>query len=139
MRHFKLRLKQTGYLFFSIAFLVLWLVFMVRENKEGEYRELKYLYTHSDIEKRRCVMLPDEYDYLSFCKKYLPADATYKTAGLEDLAFVQARYMLWPARVDLNDPEFILVFKSCYITPKGYSEFARFQDKGFIIKKRKSQ
>lgn len=132
----KIKLKQIACLFFSITFLLLWVVFMIRESKKGEYRELKYLYTHNDIEKRRSIMVADEYDYLTFCKKFIPANATYKIVGLEDLAFAQARYMLWPDRIDLKNPEFILVFKSSYVIPEGYEEFMRFQDKGFVVRKR---
>jgi len=127
--------QKLVYTFFISAFLLLWAVFLFRENKRGEYAELRYLYAHNDIEKRRFVMGASEYDYLAYCKETLPANATYRIIGLEDIALVRARYMLWPARVDLDKPDFLLVFKSHYSIPQGYAEFKKFQGDGYILKR----
>lgn len=133
-----LKIKQWIYLFFCSAFLALWLVFMIRENKWGEYGELLYLYTHNDTEKRRFVMGEAQYDFLEFCQNVMPPGSTYNIVGLEDINLLRAKYMLWPARFELRNPDFILVFKSHYVAPKAYPARKTFQDKGFILIKKDS-
>lgn len=130
----KMGLKQGVFSFFILSWLVLWVVFMVRENKRGEYAELHYLYTHSDADKRRLV-IGTAYDYLIYCKGILTERATYKIEGLDDLAWLRARYLLWPAKIDLNDPQYILVFAPAYAPKRGYVEIGRFQGAGFILRK----
>ncbi len=92
---------------FSI-WLILWLVFLIKENKSGQYRMLTYLYTHDYNAKVRYVMGESLYDFLSFCKKVIPAGSTYDFSGIEDLDEVRARYFLWPLRRDSHNSDFLL-------------------------------
>lgn len=130
------KIVKGFFLFFSLAWLILWVIFMVRENKKGEYVKLGYLYTHSDAEKKRFIMGGDLYDFVDFCKKNIPSGGSYNLIGIENLDMVRARYMLWPAVMSQIEPEFILIYKSNLFIPENYELLKQFQQTGYILKRK---
>ena len=111
---------------------------MFRENKKGEHAQLRYLYSHSDTEKRRFILGRELYDFVNFCKKTIPPGESYNLLGVEDLSIVRARYILWPLVMNRVDPEFILIYKSSIAIPDNYEIFKRFLDNGTIFKKKET-
>jgi hypothetical protein len=111
---------------------------MWKENKKGEHAQLKYLYSHTDTEKRRFILGAELYDFVDFCKKIIPAGETYNFSGVEGLNMVRARYILWPAIMKQVDPEFILIYKTGAAIPDNYEVFKRFLDIGVILKKKEA-
>ncbi|MDD2679591.1 MAG: hypothetical protein PHO03_02150 [Candidatus Omnitrophica bacterium] len=93
---------------------------MLRENKKGEHAQLRYLYSHSDTEKRRYLTGEDLYDFIISCKAALPDKATYNILGLDETREVTARYLLWPARRELQGPDFLIVYGNLQFTQSGY-------------------
>ena len=79
-----------------------------------------YLYSHNDIEKRRYLTGEDLYDFLALCKASLPDKATYNILGLDETREVTVRYLLWPARRELQGPDFLIVYGNPQFTQNGY-------------------
>jgi len=139
MKFKNLLVKKNIYLLVVFLWLILWVVFLIKQNKRGEYIQLKFLYTHNDAERKRFIMGQDLYDFVDYCKEQIPAGKTYKFVGIEGLDMVRARYMLWPAIMDPFDPEFVLLYKSNEVVPGGYGVLKKVNDAEVIFKKKGSQ
>ena len=113
------------------TWVILWLFFLVREDKDGQYRMIGELYRSSDAEKTGTVYGAGFYDFLVFCRNAMPADATYEIRGFDKYSIdeVRARYFLWPMRSDTRRPDFEIVYGRGQSVPAGYRKF-KFYNKG---------
>lgn len=92
--------------------VVLWLVFLLREDKDGQYRDLKYFYTHSYDDNVGYLLGEKLYAFLESCRQNIPKGSTYELSGFEKFSIyeVRARYFLWPLRSVSADPDFKIVW-----------------------------
>ena len=108
-----------------LLWVALWLFFLAREDKDGQYGTLKALYRSPDAKKAAIVYGSDFYDFLIFCRKAMPANATYEILGFDKYSIdeVRARYYLWPAKVGTQRPDFKITYGRGNSVPAGYREF----------------
>ena len=118
------------------VWVLLWLLFLVREDKDGQYRELGYLYTHDYADKVSYLAGEDVFSFLVFCRESLPAGSTYELAGFKEFSIdkVRMRYFLWPLRGTEEDADFVIVYGESKV-PLGYKKYKQ-HDNGFIAVKR---
>ena len=126
--------------FIFFIWLVLWITFVIHENKPGQYSDLGYLYSHRDYNQRVKYVFGNElYDFLAFCKRVLPEKATYGIGGVSKFDFdeVKTRYLLWPLKVVLENPDFIIFYHPGPLPPQvnGYSLFKQYNNSGYILAK----
>lgn len=130
--------RKFIYLIFFI-WLILWVTFIIRENKQGQYSDLGYLYSHPDYNQRvKRVFGNDLYDFLVFCKGLLPQNKTYSIGGIDKLDFdeVKARYFLWPLEMVEVNPDFIIFYRrEPSGQENGYGLFRKYKDSGYILAK----
>ncbi|MBU0571246.1 MAG: hypothetical protein KJ995_04945 [Candidatus Omnitrophica bacterium] len=123
-----------------IVWTAIWLFFLVREDKDGQYRVLGDLYRSNDETKVKVVYGNDFYDFLEFCRDNIPAGATYEIYGFEKYSIdeVRARYLLFPARVDTKNPDFKIKYGGNAEVPSGYSEFKSYNKgkRGYLYLRR---
>jgi len=105
------------------VWIALWLFFLAREDKDGQYASLNYMYTHSASENARYVVGADLYDFLILCGKTMPPGSTYRLDGFGNFSIdaVRARYILWPLRSVEKDADFIAVYGRTDASYPGYS------------------
>ena len=129
-------IKKTAVFKIILAVWVgLWMFFLVREDKRGQYSDLKHLYSHGYNEKVRHIAGDQLSDILVFCRDDLPEGATYDLAGLEkfSIAEVRARYYLWPHRRTSENPDFIIIFGARGKMPDGYQEYVSLPGAGSVL------
>lgn len=134
--------KETFLKLVFTVWLVLWLFFLFREDKEGQYRSLEYLYTHSHNERVRYLMGNELYDFLNFCKKNMPEASSYELAGIENLSIdrVRARYFLWPLKNVAENADFKIVYGKDEAIDDRYEEYKKYKEIGtLLIKKDKGK
>ena len=132
-----IKIKLTKAIIFSLIFavwIVLWIVFLVRQDKDDQYSELRYLYTHGYNDKVSHIIGAQLSDLLIACGKDLPEGATYDIRGFDkfSIAEVRARYYLWPFRKTSKDPEFIIIYGGGNI-PEGYKEYRNYPGVGSVL------
>ena len=119
--------QLTKNIFIAILFVwvAIWLFFLVREDKEGQYSTLEVLYRSPSAERTEIIYGADFYEFLVFCRNAMPSDATYAILGFDKYSIdeVRARYFLWPAKVDDRHPDFKIIYGSESRVPEGYREF----------------
>ncbi len=120
------------------VWLVLWVFFLLREGKDGQYRSLGYLYTHGYDEKMRHVIGDELYDFLVFCGENMPEGATYELSGFErfSVSEVRARYFLWPLKSVGEGGDFKIVYGGGEMTSPGYALYKRYGSAGRLFKRR---
>ncbi len=124
--------------FFKIVFsvwIVLWLFFLVREDKDGQYRTLGELYRLKGEGRTRHVVGGDLYDFLRFCRAEIPEGSTYEIVGFDEYSIdkVRARYVLWPLKAGEGRTVFKIVYGSGDIDVPGYGTFRRYGEKGRLL------
>ena len=122
------------------VWVILWLFFLIREDKDGQYRFLMHLYSADHADKVRFLMGNELYDFLVFCKENIPEYATYKISGFEKFSIyeVRARYFLWPIRSVDKNADFEIFFKKHVKTLPGYEEYKDYKGIGYIYRRRDS-
>ena len=117
------------------VWIVLWVLFLVREGKDGQYSALKYLYTHSYGDKVRYVTGDKLYDFLVFCRQNIPKGSTYELAGFERFSIgkVRARYFLWPLKGVGENADFKILYGKKDVKTAGYKEYKRYGGTGRIL------
>ncbi len=116
------------------AWMLLWAIFFLRENKDGEYGEFFELLPR-DLEGKRAYLLGGTlYSYLNYCKDAVPAGAAYKLAGLDPFAIeeVRAIYYLWPLKNVEQGYDYILVYGNAKVTEEGFKVISR-SDNGYVL------
>ena len=94
------------------AWVVLWLIFAVRELfVKGAARDYAYLLQRSLEGKRAHVTGERLYRFLAFAREVVPEGASYELVGLEEgsLDKRRATYYLYP-RVEKPGADFVLVY-----------------------------
>jgi hypothetical protein len=120
------------------VWLVLWLLFLVREDKKGQYAQLYELYSLRSPERMRQVVGPELYDFLMYCRSSLPEGATYELVGFEKYSIdgVRARYLLWPLRSGPGDADYRIVYSAAgELDMPGYSLYTRLGRNGRVFKR----
>ncbi len=123
--------------FTLIVWIILWMFFLVREDKDGQYKRLAYFYTHGYGDNSRYIMGPDLYDFLVFSRRNIPDGSTYQLIGFErfSIAEVRARYFLWPLRSVSEDAEFKIFYGGKDAEVPGYVLYRDYDGKGVILVK----
>ena len=132
-----LRDKRTIFTILSAVWMVLWVVFIVKEDKDGEYSGIFKMYGLKGDEKARFAYGEEFYDFLIFCGQNLPAGSTFEVTGLETLSVkeVQARYFLWPLVSSNNSPDYKIIYGSPLKDIPGYTLFRDYKSRGYLLKK----
>jgi len=118
-----------------VIWCVLWLFFLIREDKDGQYRGLRELYCLKGEARTRHVIGGDLYDFLTFSREKIPQGSTYEILGFEKYSIdeVRARYFLWPLKAGKGGTDFKIVYEEGVRVPAGYEEFGRFGKKGYLL------
>ena len=127
-----------------IVWVALWAFYTVRELVKSRSQDsLKDYITLASrsLEGKRSYVTGDKfYEFISFCDKKLPARASYKWFGVDDLTLEERRatYYLYPHLKKKGGADFILVYMSAEpeSIKRGYELFARLDDSRYILKKR---
>jgi hypothetical protein len=121
----------------ALAWVLFWIIFLVRENKPGQYADLAYLYRHNNYEdKVRRIAGKDFYDFLMFCKDAMPEEAVYDISfRAQDIKEAQAIYYLWPCKRVPKYADFKIFYDCEFKEIKGYRLFRKYNDTGFILAK----
>ncbi|MBF0493795.1 MAG: hypothetical protein HQL28_01530 [Candidatus Omnitrophica bacterium] len=123
------------------VWVILWVVFVIRESKHGQYETLFKLYkTPSPELKMRELYGGELYDFLVFCSRNIPQGSTYELIGFPKYALneVRARFFLWPLRQDKKSPDYKVVYSDIPVETKGdYVKQVDFNAKGALyVRKR---
>ena len=119
------------------VWLALWVVFFLRENKDGEYKEFFDL-TGKGLEEKRAYLLGEDfYDFLKFCQENVPPEARYKFAGLKPFAIeeVRAIYYLAPRKAVEEDYDYIFVYGEGVTPEKDFKKSAQMKSGAYILKR----
>lgn len=121
---------------FSI-WLVLWILFLVREDKDDQYRDIKFFYTNDYEAKEDFLLGKDLHAFLVFSKKQIPPGATYELTGFKRFSIfqVRSRYFLWPLKSSSDDPDYRIAYGGSDIEVPGYKVHQRFGTTGVILKR----
>ena len=133
-----LKAVKKEHVFKTITFvwLVLWVFFLIREDKDGQYRSLMYMYTHDQQENMRHVYGEGLYDLVSYCADNMREGSTYNMTGFDRFSIkeVRARYLLWPfERVDRDADYMVMLGGAKYLS--GYKRVAEAGDGTLWIRK----
>jgi hypothetical protein len=129
-------LKKENFLKLVFAvWLTLWVFFLVREDKDGQYKTLKFLYTHNTEEKTGYIMGEELYGFLLFCRDNVPAGSTYELTGFKKFSIdeVRARYFLWPLRNTSENPDFKIVYSRKKQRIPGYNTYKQHDGAGYLL------
>lgn len=120
-----------------IAWVVIWLLFLVRGLVKGEARDYKNLFGKSLEEKRAYVAGEEFYEFILFCKKVIPEDSDYTVKADYDatLDYFRFAYYIYPVLRNLDDPEYIACYKVKF-TKEGYESVASLSDNKYILKRK---
>ncbi len=118
-----------------IVWVALWLFFIVREDKHGQYAALRDLYGLSYESKVRYIIGAELYDMLKSCKNEMAEDATYVFNGFKEHSGeeVRARYYMWPHRQVYKYPDYIIAYKTPDNPPPGYDKCKDYPGVGFLF------
>ena len=132
----KIQITKKLLIVILLLWVVLWLFFIVREDKDGQYSTLGALYKSPNAEKTATIYGKDFYDFFVFCQKAMPKDASYEILGFDKYSIdeVRARYLLWPAKAGTCRPDFKIVYGRGRSVPAGYLEFKSYNKgkKGYL-------
>ncbi len=121
------------------VWLVLWIVFLAREDKDGQYKMIKYVFTHGEDDRVRYILGDDLYGFIVFAGENMPGGTTYKIEGFEQFSIdeVRLRYYLWPLKCVDNEADFIVYFGSADKKEPGYKLFREYKNIGKLYIKEK--
>jgi len=129
--------KRSIFITVLAVWLVLWMFFLIREDKDGQYAEVYSLYTAKGAQKMRVVLGGELYDFLVSCRSVVPARTTYELVGFEELSIdqVRARYFLWPLRQGKGETHIKIIYSAERVEMPGYEPYMTFGRKGQILKR----
>jgi len=131
---FKSRLFQICVL----IWLILWVIFFFRENKDGEYKDF-FVLAHKNLEQKRAYLMGEGfYKFVDFCLQNTPNEARYKFAGLGPMKIeeVRAIYHLWPRKAVEEDYTYIFVFNAKGFSEEGFFKFKDLNGSSYILKRK---
>lgn len=118
-----------------VGWLILWVIFLIREDKDGQYASLKYLYTHGYAEGVKHIIGPALNDFLLFVGQNLPEGSTYELIGFKKFSIdgYVVRYYLWPLKSVPEDPDFKVFYGASKEKIPGYRKFKDYDTRGRIF------
>lgn len=119
------------------VWVIIWAIFLIRPLfKKDLIKDYSNLSKLSIEGKRAYVTGPELYRFIKVCNQLMPVAASYKIIGIEkdSIEHRRARYYLYP-RVEKEDPEFILVYKTKDFEQKGYKIFKMMDLDRYIMRK----
>ena len=121
-----------------IAWVAMWLLFLVRGLVKGEAGDYKNLFGKNLEQKRAYVTGEEFYAFIIFCKNVIPDDSDYTVEADYDqtLDYYNFAYYIYPSLRNLNDPEYIACYKT-KSTKDGYEVIASLSDDKYILRKLK--
>lgn len=121
-----------------VVWLVLWLLFLIREDKDDQYKALKYLYSHGYNQSVSYVVGDKLNDLILYAGRDMPEGSTYDIKGFSKFSIgeVRARYYLWPYVRVHKDPDYIIVYGSS-ASEVGYETVKKYPGIGILQKRRK--
>jgi len=131
--------KQTIVALVLIAWVVLWLMFLVREVFiKGRVHDYVALAGRSFEGKHAYVTGEDLYEFVDYCRAATPADATFEFEGLEPGALEKRRvvYYLYP-RLEEPEAEYIFVYRVPEYSRVGYDLHGALDKDRYILRRAK--
>ena len=120
-----------------LVWVIVWIFFIARElfvkDNLSDYRKLLPL----SLEGKRSYVTGDSlYEFITFCKKRLPGNITYRLMGLHDdsLAKKRAVYYLYPRLERRKGVDFVLVFDRPIFEDIGYDMPFKLDDRRYVLK-----
>ncbi len=103
--------KKTVLKIIFTVWLILWALFLLREDKDGQYGSLAFMYAHDSNEGMRHLYGEGLYDLASYCAKNMREGSNYNMMGFGRFSIdeVRARYLLWPLRRVDRDADYIVM------------------------------
>ncbi|RKY42848.1 MAG: hypothetical protein DRP85_01415 [Candidatus Makaraimicrobium thalassicum] len=117
------------------VWLILWILFLLREDKDGQYRSLGYLYAHPYSGKVGYLMGDELYDFLVFCRQHIPGGSTCELLGFKrfSISEMRARYFMWPVRNVEKGADFKIICGEGDIAAPGYKEHRKYDGAGRLL------
>jgi len=121
-----------------IAWVAVWLLFLIRGLVKGEARDYRNLFGKSLEEKRAYVSGEGFYKFILFCKDIIPEDSDYTVEANYDASmdYFRFAYYIYPALRDLEDPEYIACYKVDF-KKEGYGLIASMSGDKYVLRKSK--
>ena len=121
-----------------IVWVVLWLIFLIREDKDDQYKMLGYLYSHGYNEKVGYIVGDKVNDLILYTGRDMAGGFTYDIKGFDKFSIdeVRARYYLWPYIRVYEEPDFIIVYGPSDEI-EGYENVKKYPGIGSLQKRRK--
>ena len=123
---------------FAVIFVIwisLWLNFVFRDLiRKGRYDDYKELIGKDEIARYTHTYGEAYFEFLVFCKRSLPKDATYSLAGIEELSldYRRAVYYLYP-NILRENADYLLVFGLSDYSKSGYRMYKMLDNTRFIL------
>ena len=123
-----------------IAWVAMWLLFLVRGLLKGEAIDYKNLFGKNLEDKRAHVAGEEFYEFILFCKEIIPEGSGYTVNANYDatLDYFRFAYYIYPSMRNLHNPEYIACYKVKF-AKVGYKLIASFSNDKYILKKTKGQ
>ena len=134
MHIFKTRLFQICLL----IWLILWVIFFFRENKDGEYKDF-FVLAGKNLEGKRAYLMGEGfYGFVNFCSQNTSPEARYKFAGLGPMKIeeIRAIYHLWPRKAVEENYEYIFVYDAKGFSEEGFFMFKDFNGSSYVLKRK---
>ena len=132
-------MKNTKLVFriIFVSWVAVWLLFLVRGLVKGEFRDYKNLFGRTLEEKRAYVTGKEFYEFIGFCKKAIPEEATYTIEADydESMDYFRFAYYVYPSLRDLENPDYIACYKVRFLR-SGYRRIAYLDKDKYVLKKR---
>lgn len=119
-----------------LAWVFIWLLFLVRGLVKGEAREYRNLFGKTLEEKRAYITGDGFYNFILFCKEVIPEDSDYRVAADYDdsMDYFRFAYYVYPSLRNLDNPEYIACYKVKF-SKKGYRKIASLSKDKYILKR----
>lgn len=94
-----------------VVWLVLWVVFLAREDKSSQYKTLFDLYRMPRPARAVYLAGKDMGGFLELCLAGMKRGSTYELVGFEEHSIdsVRARYLLWPFHAAEGNTDYKIV------------------------------
>lgn len=121
-----------------IVWIILWVFFLIREDKDGQYKSLKYLYTHDNTDRTRYVIGGKLYDLLVFCRYHMHAGSTFELTGFKKFSIyeVRARYFMWPLKSVAENGDYLISYGGKAPQVPGFTGYKKFENTGYLLKRK---
>jgi len=123
---------------FFIIWICFWVWFSARPYVlKGRTKEHSELLNASVEEKKSLIVGKQLYDFIRFVNQSLPSRSTYHMINIkpDTIDLRRSQYYLYP-HVDVENPEYLLVFNITNLKREGYELFAMMERDYYILKKK---